>query len=186
MGVVVAVVIAGALSVGGDRSTPKLGSATSELVLNPAYAKSIHYPKSVQAASKRAVTNEKGCSSSIEAVYEDAAGKTGLISDLLECSSPTTAARVLASFRKSSSADRSIQVPKELGSSAFVTASSAPEYIVAWQVGSNVALTAIDVDIAASASSSESSSGSATSTSITRDQAHVLTDAAVQQDSLYH
>jgi hypothetical protein len=74
----------------------------------------------------------------------------------------------------------------QLGTTAFATASSAPEYVVAWQVGSGVALTAVDVDIAASSNSSEASSGSATSKSITRYQLKVLTDAAVQQNSLYH
>ena len=185
-GVVTATVIGGLLTFGGDQTAHKTGSAPSALVLSSAYAKSVDYPKTVQVPSKRAVTNEKGCSSSIEAVYADAAGKTGLISDLLRCNSQTAAARVLATFRKSVRVDTSVRVPSQLGASAFATASSAPEYIVAWQVGSDVALAAIDVDIAASSSSSESSSGSVTSKSITQDQVKVLTAAAVQQDTLYH
>ena len=185
-GVVIASVIGGLLIFGGEKSAPSLGKAPSALVLNPAYAKSVGYPKTVQAATRRAVTNEKGCSTSIEAVYEDAAGKTGLISDLLKCNSPASAAKVLATFRKSTRVATSIGVPVQLGTTAFATASSAPEYLVAWQVGSGVALSAVDVDIAASSNSSESSSGSATSKSITRGQVKVLTDAAVQQNSLYH
>ena len=185
-GVAVVSVIGGLLIFGGEQSAPSLGKAPSALVLNSAYAKSVGYPKTVQAATRRAVTNEKGCSTSIEAVYEDAAGKTGLISDLLKCNSPASAANVLATFRKSTRVATSIGVPAQLGTTAFATASSAPEYLVAWQVGSGVALSAVDVDIAASSSSSKSSSGSATSKSINRGQVKVLTDAAVQQDSLYH
>ncbi len=184
-GVVVALVIAGVQTFGGEQSSPKMGSAPSALVLDSAYAKSVGYPKTVQAASKRAVTNEKGCSASIEAVYEDAAGKTGLISDLLKCDSPASAATVLATYRKSIRVAASIGVPVQLGTTAFATASSAPEYVVAWQVGSDVALSAVDVDIAASSSSSGSSE-SAPSYSITRDQVKILADAAVQQNSLYH
>jgi hypothetical protein len=185
-GVAIATVIGGLLIFGGEQSAPKMGSAPSALVLNSAYAKSVGYPKTVQAAAKRAVTSEKGCSASIEAVYEDAAGNKGLISELLKCNSPASAAKVLATFRKSIHVASSIRVPVQLGTTAFATASSAPEYVVAWQVGSGVALSAVDVDIAASSNSSKSSSGSATSKSITRYQVKVLTDAAVQQNSLYH
>jgi len=185
-GVAIAAVIGGLLIVGGEQSAPRLGSAPSALVLNSTYAKSVGYPKTVQAAAKRAVTTEKGCSASIEAVYEDTAGKTGLISELLKCNSPASATKVLTTFRKSIHVATSIQIPVQLGTTAFATASSAPEYVVAWQVGSGVALTAVDVDIAASSNSSEASSGSATSKSITRHQVKVLTDAAIQQNSLYH
>ena len=194
MGVAIAAVIGGLLGFGGEQSSPKMESAPSALVLNSTYAalvlnstyaKSVGYPKTVQAASRQAVTNEKGCSASIGAVYEDAVGKTGLISDLLKCNSPASAAKVLTTFRRSIHVATSISVPMQLGTTA-PTASSAPEYIVAWQVGSGVALSAIDVDIAASSNSSESSSGSATSKSIARYQVKVLTDAAVQQNSLYH
>ena len=133
----------------------QFGKAPSALVLSSAYARGVGYPKTVQAAANRAVTNEKGCSTSIEAVYEDAAGKTGLISDLLKCNSPAAAAKVLVTFRKSTHVASSIGVPVQLGTTAFATASSAPEYLVAWQVGSGVALTAVDVDIAASSNSSD-------------------------------
>ena len=184
-GVVLAIAIGSVLIFGGQQSAPNLGLAPSALVLNSAYAKSVGYPKTVQAATKGPVTDEKGCTTSIEAVYEDAAGKTGLISDLLKCNSPASAAKVLANLRKSIHIDTSIGVPGQLGTSAFATASSAPEYLVAWQVGSGVALSGVDVDIAASSSSS-GSSGSTTSKSITRHQVKVLTGAAIQQNSLYH
>ena len=184
-GVVLAIAFGSVLIFGSQQSAPNLGSAPSALVLNSAYARSVGYPKTVQAATKGPVTNEKGCTTSIEAVYEDAAGKTGLISDLLKCNSPASAAKVLANLRKSIHIDTSIGVPGQLGTSAFATASSAPEYLVAWQVGSGVALSGVDVDIAASSSSS-GSSGSTTSKSITRHQVKVLTGAAIQQNSLYH
>ena len=182
-GVVIASVIGGLLVSGGGQSAPNLGKAPSDLVLSSAYAKSVGYPKTVQVAAERAITNEKGCSTSVEAVYEDAVGKTGLISDLLKCSSPAAAAKALATFRKSIHV-ASIGVPSQLGASAFATGSGAPEYLVAWQVGSGVALTGVDTDIAASSSSSKSS-GSASSKSITQYQVKVLTDASVQQNSLY-
>jgi hypothetical protein len=178
--------IGGLLASGGQQSAPRLGAAPAALVLDSRYARSVGFPETVQAASKQAVTSEKGCSTSIEAVYEDTPRKTGLISELLKCNSQASAAKVLANFRKSIHVASSIGIPAQLGTTAFATASSAPEYVVAWQVGSGVALTAVDVNIAASSSTSEASSGSATSKSITRYQVKVLTDAAVQQNSLYH
>lgn len=184
--VAITALIGGIVASGGQQSAPRLGSAPSALVLDARYAKSVGYPETVRAASKQAVTNEKGCSTSMEAVYEDTPRKTGLISEFLKCNSQASAAKVLGTFRKSIRVANSIGIPAQLGKSAFATASSAPEYVVAWQVGSGVALTAVDVDIATSSNSSEGSSGSVTSKTITRNQVKALTDAAVQQNSLYN
>ena len=53
-------------------------------VIGAAYATSVGFPKTVQAAKSTKVTTQKGCTSSIEAVYEDATGKTGLVVRRLE------------------------------------------------------------------------------------------------------
>ena len=73
---------------------------------------------------------------------------------------------------------RAIRIPTQLGKTAIVTASSAPEYLVAWEVGSGVAFLAMDTDIAATSSS-------ATAAPITTSETKVLVAAAVQQNSLY-
>jgi hypothetical protein len=180
--VVVAVIVA---TSGGSTS----GSASTVLspvdsVLNPGYAKSIGFPKTLQAAKKTTVSAQKGCTDSVEAVYEDALGKTGLISDVLNCASPASASTALASARKQVEVDRSLKVPKGLGSSAFATSSNAPEYLMVWQAGSRVAITALDVDVAASSSTSTSST--VAPHPLTQAQEQTLGDAALQQNSLYH
>ncbi len=76
--------------------------------------------------------------------------------------------------------DTTHQPPKQLGSSAFITSSDAPEYLVAWQAGTRVGVTAIDVDVPAS-STETSTAPEALSTAA----ATTLSTAAVHQNSLY-
>jgi hypothetical protein len=159
-------------------SGSKSGSAAG-LVLGASYATSIGFPKTVQAAKTTAVTQQKDCLSSVEAVYEDSVGKTGLISDVLTCSSNAAAVAALAVARKHATIEPSVTVPKALGPTAFATNSSAPEYLMIWQAGTKVAITAIDVDV------SSSSAGKASETPLTAAQGTTLSQAAVEQNSLY-
>jgi hypothetical protein len=176
--VVVVVAIIGGLALSHSGTSPNTALTPAESVLSPAYARSVGFSKTYRAAAKEAVTNEKGCTSSVEAVYEDTATTTGLISDLLHCKSVSSASAVLAAFRKQVHIDGAISVPSQLGASAFATASNAPEYLVAWQVGSGVALLALDTDTAASSSSAKAPP-------ISKSQTKVLEESAVQQNSLY-
>lgn len=164
---------------GSTNTTSGSSSAAAGQVLGATYATSIGFPKTVQAAKTSVVTQQKDCSSSVEAVYEDSVGKTGLLSDVLRCSSNSAAEAALAVARKHASIETSVTVPKALGPSAFVTNSSAPEYLMIWRAGTKVAITAIDVDVAASSSSS------ASETPLTAAQGTTLGQAAVEQNTLY-
>jgi len=159
-------------------STSNTALSPSASVLSPTYARSVGFTKTYRAAAKQAVTDEKGCSTSVESIYENTTSKTGLISEYLRCKSTAAASAVLTSFRKQVHIDRAIRIPTQLGKTAIVTASSAPEYLVAWEVGSGVAFLAMDTDIAATSSS-------ATAAPITTSETKVLVAAAVQQNSLY-
>ncbi len=147
-------------------------------MLDAAYATSIGFPKTVQAAKTEAVTDEKGCSTSVAAAYEDAAEQTGLLSDVLKCKSSASAANALTLLHKKATSVPSITVPKELGSTAFATKSEGSEYLVVWQAGTNVAITAIDVDVRATSTTT-------TFPALTTAQGQTLTKAAVKQNSLY-
>ena len=116
----------------------------------------------------------------MEAVYENTGSKTGLISDVLNCGSKASASAALTMARKQVKLDPSVAVPKELGAAGFATSSHAPEYLMVWQAGNRVAITAIDVDIASSSSSSASQSPA-----LTPSQGTTLGNAAVRQNSLY-
>jgi hypothetical protein len=155
--------------------------SASSTVLSPSYAKSIGFTKTVQAAKTTKVTSQKGCTQSVEAVYEDGASKTGLVSETLQCASKGAAIKALATARKQVKVDSSVKPPKKLGPTAFVTATDAPEYLIAWISGSKVAITALDVNVAASTSTSST----VVSSPLTAAQAKTLTTAALKQNSLY-
>jgi hypothetical protein len=177
-GVVVVGVVVGIL-VAGSQNTPSASLSPKASVLSASYAKSVGFPKTFRPAAKTKVTDTKGCSDSDEVVYEDATGDTAMISDALNCSSGTSAASALASARKQIQTDPHFALPSELGSSAFATASNDPEYLVAWQAGSRVAIVALDVNVKATSSKTASKP-------LTKSQQHALVNAAVAQNALYN
>lgn len=176
--IAIAAVVAAVLATTGSSPVTPLSPAAS--VLGAEYAKSIGFPKTVQAAKTSKSTQEKGCSITVEAVFENTADKTGLVSDVLECTTTGSATNALAAVRRQITVDRSLAPPKALGSSAFATATSAPEYLMVWQSGTRVAITAIDVDVTAT------SSTPSTATPLTTAQIRTLGQAALHQDSLYN
>jgi hypothetical protein len=180
-GAAIVVLVVVGLILATNRNSQSTALTPAASVLSPSYARSAGFPKTLQTAKKTSVTDEKGCTNSVEAVYEDTEGQTGLISDVLNCKSVASASTALAAARKQVATDRSMTVPKELGTSAFASASNAPEYLVVWQAGTRVAITAIDVDIAASANTSST----AASHPLTKSQGTTLGHAALEQNSLY-
>jgi hypothetical protein len=178
---ILALVVGGLLLTPGGPKSTSSSTSPSALVLSKDYSASAGFPKVYQAAKKEAVSSQKGCLSSVEAVYEDTTGQTALLSSVVNCSSVTAAASALAATREEVAVDPSIKLPKLLGQSAFATASQAPEYVIAWRSGSKVAFTAIDVNIAASSSTSTTTN----SNPLTKPQERVLINAAIMQNSLY-
>jgi hypothetical protein len=180
--VVVAVVVIVLVS-GGSPKTTTAGTAAhpGSLVLAPVDAKNLGFATTVQKAKKTAVKDQKGCTDSVEAVYEDSAHQTGLVSDVLICQSTAAASTALATARKEVTVDSSLQAPKGLGSEAFATASNAPEYLMVWRAGTKVAITAIDLDVTASSTSTTVASPPP----LTDSQAATLKQAALHQNSLY-
>ena len=153
----------------------------SAAVLGPSYAATIGFTKTVQAPKETAVTSQAGCTQSVEAVYEDAVGENGLVSESLQCSSDAAATQALASAREKVTVDSSFPVPQQLGPTAFATDTDAPEYIVTWVSGSQVAITAIDFAVGASTSTSST----VPPVPLTPAQTGTLISAAVEQNSLY-
>lgn len=161
----------------GSSAVAPLSPAAS--VLDAGYAKTIGFSKTIQAAKSTAETSQKGCSKTIESVFENAAAKTGLVSDVLVCGTAGSATNALAAVRKQITVDPSLSPPKALGGSAFATATNAPEYLMVWRSGTRVAITAIDVDVTAT------SSTPSTTVPLTAAQIRTLGQAALHQNSLY-
>ena len=181
--VVVAVVVIVLVSGGSPKTTTTAGTTAhpGSLVLAPGDAKSLGFATTVQKAKKTSVKDQKGCTDSVEAVYENSANKTGLVSDVLICQSTAAASTALATARKEVTVDSSLQAPKGLGSEAFATASNAPEYLMVWRAGDKVAITAIDLDVTAASTSTTAASPPP----LTASQEATLKQAALQQNSLY-
>jgi len=183
--VIGAVAVVGLVATGCSSSSASSTTSTtsasslSAQVIGAAYANSVGFPKTVQAAKSSKVTSQTGCTSSIEAAYEDAAGKTGLISDVLNCTSEASAKAALAAARKRVTTDPSITVPKALGSLSFATSSNSPEFLIVWQPHDRVGIIGIDVDPTAT------SATSAAANPLTPAQSQTLTNAALHQNSLY-
>jgi len=175
--IAIAVVVAAVLATSGGSPATPLSPAAS--VLGVGYAKTIGFSKTIQPAKSTAETQEKGCSKTVEAVYENAAAKTGLVSDVLECGTAGSATSALAAVRKQVTVDPTLAPPKALGSSAFATATNAPEYLMVWRSGTRVAITAVDVDVTAT------SSTPSTAVPLTTAQIRTLGQAALHQNSLY-
>ncbi len=167
-------------SCSSSSAVPSSTSTPTAVVLSPTYAKGAGFPKTLSAARKSAVTSEKGCSSTIGAAYADSVKKTALISSVLICDSPTSASAALADIKNHYGVDSAIAVPVGLGTSAFATASDVPQYLMAWQTGSKVAITAIDVNLAASSTTSST----VASAPLTTTQAKTLGQAAEAQNAL--
>lgn len=182
-GAVVALMVGGSLlaacgssSSGSSSTTTAPSGSASAAVLATTDASSLGFPTIVQAAKTTSVADQKGCTRSVEAVYEDAAKKTGLVSDVLVCTSASSASKALAAARKKVTVDKALVVPGQLGATAFATASDAPEYLMVWQSGSRVNITALDTDVSATSSSPASA--------LTPAQAQTLSSAAAKQNSL--
>jgi len=158
------------------------GAATSATayVLNPAAAKKAGFPVVYAAAKVTKNPGPKNCSSSVEAAYENAGHKSGLVSQTLVCKTPAAAKAAFAGFKAQAPATKTIPVPKALGSVSFATAAGAPEYTLLWLHGTKVGFTGIDTDITASSNEA----GKVPVTPLTAAQAKVLGAAAVTQNAL--
>jgi hypothetical protein len=178
--VAVVSILATACSSSSSSSTSTTASTATSSVLTPSYAKNAGFPKTLDAAKKSAVTSQKGCLSTTGAVYEDSAKQTALISSILNCDSAASASTAFSAIQKHYAADTAIAVPKDLGTSAFATASIAPQYLMVWKTGSKVAITAVDVNLAASSTTSST----VASPPITTAQEMTLYQAADAQNAL--
>ncbi len=82
---VIAIAAVGLTACGSAGSSAVAPLSPAASVLDAGYAKTIGFSKTIQAAKSTAETSQKGCSKTIESVFENAAAKTGLVSDVLVC-----------------------------------------------------------------------------------------------------
>lgn len=172
--------LAAACTSSASTATSTTVSTAAAGILTPAYAKDAGFPKTLSAAKTSAVSTEKGCSISVGAVYQDSVKKTALITSVLKCDSAAAASTAFTTIKTHYGADATLIVPQGLGASAFATSRIAPQYLLVWQRGSKVAITAVDVNLAAA----RSTTGTVTSPPLTKAQENTLDQAAEAQNAL--
>jgi hypothetical protein len=161
--------------------TPQAGASppASAYVIGPKAARALGFPTTLRAAKQSKATGVKGCTTAVDAVYLDATKQTGLVSEVVNCTSSTAASGAMATVRKRLTSDRSIPVPNALGTGAFATSVEAPQYLLVWRTGSHLGFTAFDTDVPATTSTSTSST--AVLPPITTTQEALLGRAALAQ-----
>ncbi len=174
---VASILVAGAATL--LAATPPAGAAppASAYVIGPKAAHALGFPTTLRAAKESKATGVKGCSSAVDAVYLDATRQTGLVSEVVNCSTSTAATGAMATVRKRLTSDRAITVPRSLGTGAFATSVEAPQYLLVWRTGSHLGFTAFDTDVPATTSTSST----AVLPPITATQKALLDRAAVTQ-----
>ena len=186
--IVVAASALGALSVvgaavgalpAGAASTSSVPSPVNKL-LSASAAKALGYPKVAEKPQSTSKTQQAGCPKAAQVAYEDSAGQTAVIPEILACTTTNNAAAALAKARKSVTPTTAQTPPKALGTSAFEVSTGPSTFAIAWQRGKYLAIIQYDVNVPATSSSSTTTSP--TPTPITAAQQKALSNASLAQD----
>jgi hypothetical protein len=163
-----------------DASASSVAAKPITGLLPASAAKALGFPKSAQKPTGSSKTGQAGCPKGAEVAYEDSGAQTGLIAEVLSCTSTKVASGVLSGQKSAKTLPTSETPPKALGSTAFERATSQTTYAIVWQRGKLLSVVAIDINVPAS--SSTSTTTSATATPITPKQQQTLSNAALAQD----
>ena len=177
--VAVALVVAltGLGEVAAGASTPSMKSLANDLMTS-SYAKKAGFTKVAEKVSTTAKTGVKSCPDGAQEAFEDTANQTGVIAEVLVCTTKKAATALLTSVKAEGGTSSS--PPKQLGSSAVELSSDGPIYTVYWQEGNVFAFVGLETQIPPSSSSSTTTT-SAPAPPITAAEQKVLSGAAVNQ-----
>lgn len=158
-------------------STPASSKSLARDLLSFSYAKHAGFTKVVGKATTTSKTGVKNCPDGGQEAFESASGQTGLVSEVVACTTSKAALTLLGSTTSATSVD----LPKRLGPSA-VERSSGSTYAIFWRRGTIVEVVALNTDVPASSSSSTSTTVPVPP--LTSAQQTLLSSAAVEQDTL--
>lgn len=162
-------------------SIPRSPKSLAKDLLTSSYAKTAGFSKVVAKATTTSKTGVKNCPDGGKEAFESASGQTGLLSEVVACTTTNAVLAVLNSTRSATSAS-SASPPTRLGASAMERTSNGSTYAIYWRRGTIVELVALDTNVAAGSSSSTSTT--AVTPPITSAQQALLSSAAVEQDAL--
>jgi hypothetical protein len=149
-------------------------------LLASSYAKADGFTKVVARASTTAKTGVKNCQDGGKEAFETASGQTGLLSEVVACTTSKAVLALLSGTRSATSAS-SASPPARLGPSAMER-SNGSTYAIYWRRGALVEMVALVTNVSASSSSSTSTTVAAAP--ITLAQQALLSNAAVEQNAL--
>jgi len=175
--VALVIVLAGLGEVAAGASTPSMKSLAKDLMTS-SYAKTAGFTEVAEKVSTTAKTGVKSCPDGAQEAFEDASNQTGVIAEVLVCSTKKAAAALLTSVKSEGAASSS--PPKQLGSSALELSTSGPVYTIYWQQGDVFAFVGLETQIPASSSSSTTTT-TAPAPPITAAEQKVLSGAALNQ-----
>jgi hypothetical protein len=181
----VGVGLVGAAAVGGlpaGASMQAVVSAPAKGLISAAQASALGFAKTASKPTTTTKTGVSGCPKGAEAAYEDSAGATGLISEVLVCKSASGPAGLIKKAKKTGSASASMSPPKQLGTTAIERAAQGSTYAIYWQRGNVLAVVALDANVPASSSSTTTTTTGPTPP-LTAQQQKTLTAAALKQDA---
>ena len=162
-------------------SAPASAKQLAKYLLPVNEAKKAGFTKVVEKVTTSSKTGEKSCPHGAQEAFEDASGQTGLVSEVVACTTAKAATLLLTGVKKATTASTT-GPPKRLGSSAFERTSGGSTYTIYWQRGQTLALVGLTTNVPAS-SSSTSTSTTAVAPPITAPQQAILSKAALRQDA---
>jgi len=163
----------------GASATPLSKSLAADL-LPSSYVKKTGFSKVVLKPTVTSKTGLKSCPNAAQETFKSVSDATGLLSEVVDCTSTEAAAALLNNARSGSSATLAVP-PKRLGSSAFERSRGGSTYFIYWQRGKIVEVVGLYTSVPASNSSSTSTT---LAQPITPAQQMVLSRAAAAQDAL--
>ncbi len=173
--------VAIALPLPAGASTPVASKSLVKDLLPAAYAKKAGFTKTVEKATTTSKTGEKSCPNGAQEAFEDAAGQTGVVAEVVACATTQAAATLLSGVKEGTSSASS-PPPTRLGSTAIERISSGSTYAIYWRRGQLLELVGLATNLATSGSSTTSTS--APTPPIDPAQQKVLSAAALAQDAL--
>jgi hypothetical protein len=182
LAVVVALSLSATMQISSSASTVASSKSLLKDLLPSSYAKTAGFTKVVAKATTTSKTGVKTCPDGGQEAFENASGETGLVSEVLACTT-SKAALVLLSGTRSATSASSANPPKRLGPSAMERSSNGSTYAIYWRRGTIVEVVALITNVPASNSSSTSTTVAAPP--ITSAQQTLLSRAAVEQDALF-
>jgi hypothetical protein len=175
----VSLFVAAATQSTAGASTAASSKSLVKDLLTSSYAKKAGFTKVAEKVTTTSKTGVKNCPDAAQEAFESASGQTGLVSEVVACTTSKAAQTLLSGTRSATSAT-SATLPKSLGSSAMER-SGGSTYAIYWRRGITVEVVALNIDVPASSSST---STTVPGPPMTSPQQALLSRAAVEQNRL--